>query len=317
MRRESDNLQRGFTLVELMVVLGIIVLLTAVAIPGLAKLGAFSRDEFRRSVQEVSGMLRAAQIYATTYNVNTAVVYTMDNWNNVEAEDSDPIPFFGGPSVEDSGDPDEAVAIPIIDTVSGNPVRQIEAAAIMYQLPTTSGVLSGLYVPIPTPLGTFTTLPQDMSILLMNPELPSSGDPLVPANFYLELGRSNYRNDATENFVHEMGMSRITAALGIPIGLDPQTLYEDYVRRRALGETPNFVAENFPAHLFKPSGRLAASNRERFSIYIAPMASREADERLVQPETDRLINPDGSPNMLYRKIHVFKSTGRTEVPKNF
>ena len=79
MHGEYRESRAGFTLVEILVVLAIVAVVSAIAIPGLAKMGAFSRDEFTRATQEVNSVLRAAQLYATTYNENTAVVYSMDH----------------------------------------------------------------------------------------------------------------------------------------------------------------------------------------------------------------------------------------------
>jgi prepilin-type N-terminal cleavage/methylation domain-containing protein len=293
-RHGATRTTGGFTLVELMVVLAIIVFLTALAIPGLARLGAFSRDEFRRTVQEVSALLRSAQIYSTTYNVNTAVVYSMDNWSGAELTSG--VADFGFE--------------PVVDTVSGVVVRQFEAAAVMYQLP------SGAYTPIPDPIGDFTPFPQDMAIMLSNPE---DIDPLFDDQF-LEI---YYHDEVWSNFQPEP-----VAANFCICGMGLSTINADL---------PAASGVLFPAHVFRSSGRMSLGNpfsdcpiapalcdRERFSIYIAPHADRSLEERLVQPEIPAYVydadsgpGTDWQPNLLYRELHVFKSTGRTEVPKNF
>lgn len=317
--RES---RAGFTLVEIMVVLAIVALVSAIAIPGLAKLGAFSRDEFKRATQEVNSVLRAAQLYATTYNVSTAVVYSMDNYSVDEAFGADTTPTppkESDPPAEDelAGDPAISITNPIVDSLTGVPVRQIEAAAIMYMLPSTMGpLLSGRYVPIPGDLGEFRPLPQGMAISLQSPD-PEDVDITNPSNpvygsLYTEFDWSNYRSTATINRVGDMGMNKITAVLG---------------------DLSNYAIENFPAHIFKNSGRLDAPQfvfecgtgadcrRERYSLFIAPTADRPLDERLVQPENSNLTYTDSDgnvqTNMRYREIHIFKSTGRIAIPQDF
>lgn len=295
---KTNRRTRGFTLVELIVTLGIVALLAAIAIPGLARLGAFSRDEYRRTIQEVSGLLRSAQIYSSTYHVNAAVVYNMDNYSAAEVV---------------SGTSDYATqAIPVIDSVAGVAVRQIESAAIMYELP------QGGYVPVPDATGEFTPLPRGMVIMLANPETPDTS--LLPAPvteleevFYFDATWSNFQPGVTPlvNCICAMGLNSVNANLPIANGVP------------------------FMAHVFRPSGRMSVAGEcptgdfatgdtqepcgpERFSIYIAPSADRPPSERLVDPEDpDFYLDGDGSTNLMYRTIQVFKSTGRIEVPKNF
>jgi len=270
--RES---RAGFTLVEIMVVLAIVALISAIAIPGLAKLGAFSRDEFKRTVSQLDSLLRAAQIYSTTYNVDTAVVYSMDNYSPSET-------FNGVP---------EAVPNPIFDSLTGNPVRQIEAAAMLYKIPDGKGPLSGQFVPASGDLGEFTSFPNGMSVMLSNPEDPFQ-------TFYFELGASNYIQSATDNCICSLGMNQV------PVYLE------------GVGSAP------FMAHVFKPSSRMSVVNitsclgcdGERFALYVAPSADRPLDERLVSPETASLVAPDGQPNLMYKKIYIHKSTARVRVP---
>ncbi len=326
MHGEYRESRAGFTLVEILVVLAIVAVVSAIAIPGLAKMGAFSRDEFKRATQEVNSVLRAAQLYATTYNVNTAVVYSMDHYSEGETQ---------------SGAP-EPITSPIVDSLTGVQVRQIEAAAIMYQLPTSMPSLSdgqpnplkGCYVPIAGDKGEFTPLPQGMSIMLQNPEsavmMPGSYDPI-----YSEFAWSNYGKLATVNRVGSMGLDSLTVAFGVPPELTPLDL-DAFLQNSA-----NYTKSAFIAHVFRSSGRLSVPDRysfecgdcnnipancgicdhERFSLYIAPSADRPLEERVVQPENPSLTYNDSNgveqSNLRYREIHIFKSTGRIAIPQDF
>ena len=301
-KRQDSN---GFTLVEVLVVLAIVALISAIAIPGLAHLGAFSRDEFKRTVTEVDSLLRAAQIYSTTYHVNTAVVYNMDHYSPEEARGITP---------------DVAITDPIIDSLTGVPVRQIEAAAIMYQLPSTMGAIANLYVPVPNDNGEFKPMPSGMSIMLQNPEKIALGLPARYEPNYLEFAWSNYRPVVTENRIGSLGMNSVNTILGIPSGLNNQEL------TNFLLNSTEITTGLFPAHVFTPAGRLSVTgnflecgdcDRERFSLFIGPSADRPLDERVVDPESTALLDGNGRSNLLYRKIYLHKSTARTSVPDAF
>lgn len=67
----------GFTLVELLVVIAIVALVAGIAVPGMARLLGYGKDNVGSAARDVYTMLRAANIYAATFRVNTAVVYAV------------------------------------------------------------------------------------------------------------------------------------------------------------------------------------------------------------------------------------------------
>lgn len=68
--------KQGYTLSELLVVVGIIGMLTLISVPSIFRFYKDATDPVKRTARELAQIMQVAKIYATTYRVNTAVVYS-------------------------------------------------------------------------------------------------------------------------------------------------------------------------------------------------------------------------------------------------
>jgi prepilin-type N-terminal cleavage/methylation domain-containing protein len=164
-RRRAARAVRGFTLVEMLVVLAIIALMAAVAIPTFSRMGLFSGNETQRAARELYTLLRAAEVYAATYRIDTALAYS-----------------FYGPSPDNGSLP------------------RYRAVALMYRHPAPhtlsgpagpAGFLPGqtMFVPVQEDdIGVFRALPGD-SALVPSPDGTYAGQGMqnIPA-FFIRSG---------------------------------------------------------------------------------------------------------------------------------
>lgn len=125
----------GFTLVEFIVVMGIIGLLTAISLPSLVRMGAFSQNGVDDSAREVYGTLRAARSHAANERVDTAVVYNLKR-----VEDS----LWGGDPDDPADDQLIADSVGIARKMRPDEIRRWHRAGRLHEL---YGELAGLDSP--------------------------------------------------------------------------------------------------------------------------------------------------------------------------
>ena len=137
---------QGITLLELLVVLAILGLMAAVAIPTFARFGFFSRNETQQGARELYKLLSVTRVLAASNRVDTAVAYL----------------FTFKP-----------------DSLSGQSSKTIEAFAVVQNVPenykllvdgneVTGAQRDRSFVPVEGMQGasTFTSMPQDTALLV-------------------------------------------------------------------------------------------------------------------------------------------------------
>jgi prepilin-type N-terminal cleavage/methylation domain-containing protein len=75
---QRRHASRGVTLVEMIIVLGIMAVLAAISIPAFVRMVGLTQDRIDDSARSVYNILRAARVYAVTYRSETAVIYALN-----------------------------------------------------------------------------------------------------------------------------------------------------------------------------------------------------------------------------------------------
>jgi prepilin-type N-terminal cleavage/methylation domain-containing protein len=326
MARTAHKRNRGFTMVELLVVIAMIAILSALALPAISKFRSTARDDLNSASRELHSLLTMAQIYASTYNVNTAVVYAVDNWTDPA---TDPENDGAGAGVEN----------PVTDSVLNTPVRAITAAAVMFQLRGSKDAFDlaqpgqdceggqDVYVPVPGRVGNFSTFPGETALLFdditnsMNDT--SIGGSTPNPMLFPRLGDLN-GGDNLDNRISSAARVGDTQALGMQlIEAIPERLEWDEKGMDVVAAELTDLVDDAPvflAHVFTPAGAMDTpeSTKERYTVLIAPRPDARHDLRLFDPAVVDFYNPPASSNnnLIYVPIHLYSSTGRIRIADN-
>lgn len=281
MRPLTKHSAPGFSLVELLVVLAVIGIIGGISIPILRM---FSQNDLQRGARELHTLIRAARVYAATYNVNTAVIYQLNT-------------------------------VPMDDTIQRQPARSLQAAAVVYQLSAEMGPYRGKYVPAPKFGAEFRPFVQGHALLLNTvPDRPD-GPPGYAVYSRMEGGEFYLgENLETVTIQNSLGMTSVPVYLGYipPNPADWEAEYDAGGEARYLG------------HVFNSAGQLSSGGEsQRYRVLFAPAPDRPREERMwgtVQLGDDGMVTawltggaPDGTMGMLGVPIEIFRSTGRVNM----
>lgn len=314
--------EQGLTLVELIVVLTIISLMAAVAVPGITRLVS-NRDTLSRESRQLFEMLSAARIYAATWNVRTAVVYNLDHYQSpVVNPDNLPLPNGDGDLVADS--------------LNSMPVRYIESACMMYALPNSERDYAAevvalkqigrdpdadadlnaesAFVPMFGNEGNWTRFQDNICVPLLNPDEIQAGQ--YTRVYHSTRPRFNVYEDAYKYGVGALGMYP-----GLPVITDYQSFKDSHDGGAPLPERIQHM-DRFVAHVFTPDGRLDSprGTKERYTFYMTYAPNEQLDVRLTDPNVNSFIFPDETTdprnpvlNLRVIGLEINRSTGRVKI----
>jgi prepilin-type N-terminal cleavage/methylation domain-containing protein len=279
--RHSYQRRTGFTLVELLVVLGVIALLTGIVVPTVLSRRNQTTTAMRTSARELYALLAAAKVYAATHNVPTAVVYGL---------------------TEKMDDSHWGTTIQVIDSVAV--VRGFktpeEVKALKRDVTPLSGPLDSYFQPIAHEDGSFNRLSNNVVLL-----------PLVfDDNRWVFDDDTLFITEKDTGFVpvrlarsEEIAGAEIGATKYIEISPLSKYPYED--------DSPDNIV--FPAHVFLPSGimKKPLGGSERFKLHVGP---RPDDSEEVRFEKTAGALDYGQPK--YVQIFLYPSTGRVAVAES-
>ena len=276
--KERSSHRRGFTLVELLVVLAIVGFIVVLSIPMVGRLGLLGGSQQELAGRELFTLLRAAKIYATTYNVETALAYSVLAGNDSETDAR--VPYID--------------SIAIVRRLKPNELRdrvvELDQAALTEPMPVDAP--KNWFVPLRDSEGRFKRFTGETCIL---------NDPGIAADFVDGITIEDSSGSAVEtSFDKAMAMDYIT-------------LYDEDTG--AIIESVKGDLQ-FPAHVFGPSGAIVPdSDVQRIPLRVGLRPDASPDERFfIDPETGQFeIDENGERRDNAVVVSLYTALGRVKM----
>jgi prepilin-type N-terminal cleavage/methylation domain-containing protein len=281
---------RGLTLVELLIVIGIIGVLGSISVPLALRMGPTPTRTVNTAARELFTVLKGARIYATTFNVETVVSYTLNT--PVDTLTELPCPIL------------DSVAIGRL--MSRDERGRLDVAAALWE----GGVPSDapVFVPLMNSEGRFEPMRGGTGII--SQECFGAGS----WAHYLDT------RGLTPVILFDLEALQLIWPRSVPQGTLTGDMYELY-SRLALPSASESSPLLFPGHVYLPSGGMrvgGAHQRARLSVGLLPGA--DPNDRLTiayDPVTDEpLIDPlTGAPQEtpLTTDLTLYAAQGRVKV----
>ncbi len=273
----------GFSLVELIVVIAILAVVAAVAIPGFARLGAFSRDDAGGAARDLYNMLRAARVYASTYRVDTAVVYGLRDFdpNRVPA-DSRQIGVDSYSFARRIGDA-EAAELGITDAN-----KKLYTFVVVKDFTGTFRTFDGFAAAF-------------QSVTDNSTRKPDGSLEVASGLTYMDGSKGGVAAE-------RLGLSYIRLITLERDSVTNTLTATDLTPRSELGVASSDAP--FPAHRFTPAGVLrGGATKTRLTLHVAMSPEADPAERFMPDDEG---NPDEN-RPLYYPVYLHAQTGRVEI----
>lgn len=320
----------GLTLIEMLVVVAIIVIMTAIAVPTFVRTGFTLTGRVNLAAQEYYTLLKAAQVYATSNNIETAVVYIVtptfyeDERIMTDSVTGAIVPVVKTMLIARRLTQEEAIELA---TAFGTIVQPESGVNFSFTDTSDNGELGPIMIPLAGVDGTFRDLPNDTCILpelfAVTPGTTQSRTGLSKARIYapgnedfLRPGRHDSYNPtdkAERDYDYSFAAHRFTPegafvadesgpqrAL-VRVGRFPDSL-ED--QRFSAPLDPNF--QDTYELLYDPS--IAAL--DEYIVYIDPTFEDDPDE---DPNASDDFHRRRNTLELDRQLELYFSTGRVKV----
>lgn len=323
----------GYTLVELLIVIAILVTVVGLSIPTIGRIGGFLGDQRDEAARELYGILRAARVYATAFRVDTAVVYTLDVRQPFAVDNPSQPGVFADPGVN----PSTGTAVVITGYGIARRMTPDEQALLTDCLGYPDTVADRAYVMVQGHGAQVRFMPRDTCMQPLgffgqagclrfedDPDRPGG-----PAIEWFASTETEFRADLLckgmqEVYVFDYGdVYNSACAPGSAIaGFLPVNILSTPAQFAASvfdTDVPNPMDRNqlnlFPAHVFSATGAMKPFDSEwaRLVLYVMTPPDGPVDERFtVGPDDNDPNYPSGLLKAPHR-VELYPPTGRVKI----